>query len=364
MIKVLHIIHGLNKGGAERQLSYLLKNIIDNKEIETELLLLSDDINYKEVLEIPLQIYTLKRKVKKDVALIPKIHRLLKEKRPDIVHIWDSMSSLYVTYLARLKKIKIVNGSIRYAFKAKPFSQFWLSNKLTLPSASKIVANTKFSININNLNNGKSEVIYNGYDFSRNKDNLNIEVIKKKYGIETLYSVTMVANFTKYKDYNTFFRAAEKIIDKRNDVTFIAVGRFDKNFLDEKILTFINNNNKIKITGEIDNVDELIYVSDIGVLCSNLTGEGISNTLMEFMAYRKPIIATDSQGTKELLDDNDDACIIPFAGVDELVSKINFLLENQDIRIKLGEKAYIKLKNKFSIDRMVNDFIKLYKEVI
>jgi glycosyltransferase involved in cell wall biosynthesis len=353
----------LNKGGAERQLTYLLNALINVKEIQNDLLLLSDDINYNDVKDLPIRIFQLTRRVKRDITLFPKIYKLLKKEKPDIIQIWDSMSSFYVTLIAKFLGIKIINCSLRYGFMPGLFSQVRLINILTLPFATKIVANTKYGLEVNKQSKNNCSVIYNGYDFSRLKKIFDPDYIKTKYNITTKFTVTMIANFTIYKDYNTYFRAAEKILNARDDVTFLSAGRIDYSLVKPEIMEFVNKSEKIKMLGEIDNVDELINITDVGILCSSANGEGISNTVMEFMAHSKPVIVSDSRGTRELVEENESAFIIPCDGVNELVSKIIFLLDNPEKGKAMGGYGFEILNSKFKIERMLDDFINLYSNI-
>lgn len=65
----------------------------------------------------------------------------------------------------------------------------------------------------------------------------------------------------------------------------------------------------IKFLSSQENVESIMNICDIGVLASFT--KGFSNSIMEFMALGKPMIATDGGGTKELVVDGNTGYLIP-----------------------------------------------------
>jgi glycosyltransferase involved in cell wall biosynthesis len=97
---------------------------------------------------------------------------------------------------------------------------------------------------------------------------------------------------------------------------------------------------------------------DIGILATYT--EGISNSIMEFMALGKPVVATDGGGTKELVIGGETGFLIKPKSVEELVSKIEYLLNNDKIASSMGMKAKERIKQEFSMKKMINSFVDLY----
>ena len=72
-MKILFFTCGLGPGGKERRLMELMKELKNHPEIEFELVLMSDDIHYKEVLDLDIKIHYLIRNTKKDLSVFYKI---------------------------------------------------------------------------------------------------------------------------------------------------------------------------------------------------------------------------------------------------------------------------------------------------
>lgn len=74
-------------------------------------------------------------------------------------------------------------------------------------------------------------------------------------------------------------------------------------------------------------------------------GEGFPGTLIDSYAAGVPVIASDWHYNKEIVDDGIDGFIVPVNNVDELASKIEWCLKNQDVVCKMKEKCLLKARN-------------------
>ena len=81
---------------------------------------------------------------------------------------------------------------------------------------------------------------------------------------------------------------------------------------------------------------------------------------MEFMALKKPVIATNTGGTNELITHNKNGFIVEDNALEHIIEKANFLLDNEKIRFKMGENAYQTIIEKFSLQKMGDSFIDIY----
>ena len=109
----------------------------------------------------------------------------------------------------------------------------------------------------------------------------------------------MVAGFDKRKDFATLIEAAIDICRERSDLVFMFVGGGpDWELLRSRVPQSMINN-QIIFTGKRTDVESVIQIFDIGLLITFY--EGISNSIIEYMALGKPVIATDGGGTSEII---------------------------------------------------------------
>ena len=361
-MKILHFIDGLRAGGKERQLVELLKNLSQRKEFQLDVAVMNDDIHYNEIFDLDIEVHYLVRHSSRDLSVFLKLYRLCRTIRPHIIHAWDSLTAFHAIPAARLLGIKFINGFIRHAARPRPFSKFWLVSKLSTLFAHRTVSNSMAGLDAHGLKpSRKNHCIVNGFNPVRISRLAPPEEIRKRFSITTPYVVGMVANFEDRKDYSSFIHAAERILRQRDDVSFIAVGD-GKNFEQTKKMMTDENSDHIKLVGRQTEVESIIAIFDVGLLINNISGhaEGISNSIMEYMALGKPVIATDSGGSKELVQHGQTGFIIPPRDVDELTTRIEQLLDNKEQAENMGLAGKQRIENDFSIDHMVQKYIELY----
>ena len=360
-MKILHIIHGLNSGGAERQLVELLKGLVKKDNIKVGVVIFSDVIDYEYIFNLDVDIHILKRKCKKDFTIFSKLYKICKIFKPDIIHGWELMSSVYSMPIAKLIGAKFINGIIRGApsefslFK----SRFFLLTKVTLFFSDFNISNSYEGLRSYNLSGLKSSCIHNGFDFNRLKNINKAENIKKQHNIKTKNTVGMVARFDERKDYATYIESAMNILQKRNDVTFLAIGD-GETLHNYKNLVPVEYKEYIRFLGKQNDVESLINIFDIGVLVS--FEEGISNSIMEYMALEKPVIATKHKGNEEIVIENRTGYLIRREDIKDLTEKIEYLLDNKVTATAMGRAGRERLEKEFSLEKMTGAYINLYKK--
>ena len=357
-MKILFFIESLYSGGKERRLVELIKGLRKYPDIECELVLTRKEIHYKDIFSTGIKIHYIVRKyLKKDPGLFYLFYKICKKYKPDFIHAWGNMVAIYAIPAKILLKIPLINNQIANA--PLHVKGGLLSHKLIFPFSDLIIANSKAGLKAYNAPEKKSTVIYNGFNFDRIKNIINPFELKKEFNITTKYVIGMVASFTKLKDYSTYIKAANKVLIKNKDVTFLCIGAGNDKPYQELVVP--ENKNFVKFLGCKENVESIINICDIGVL-STYT-EGISNSIVEFMALGKPIIATNGGGTKELVVNNITGYLIPEKSFANLTDKIITLIENPTKILEMGRAGKKRIMEEFTIDKMIKQFLKIYNEI-
>lgn len=363
-VKILFFINGLSAGGKERRLVELMKGLNTNPSVHFELVVMSRDIHYKEVFNLNTQIHFLIRNSRRDISIFKRLYVLCKRIRPDILHCWDSMTALYAAPVCKLLKIKLVNGSvIETPVQQNIFNKYWLRARLAFPFSNVIIGNSEAGLRAYRAPRKKSKCFYNGFNFQR-IENINQSVTKESLKINTSYLVIMVGAFSNRKDYSCYISAATKLCTVRNDITFIALGDGETfNSVLSKIPEAFKD--RIRLLGKQSNVESFIAISDICVLATNskVHGEGISNSILEYMALAKPVVATEGGGTNEIVVDGKTGFLVKASDAQELSDKINLLLDNDSLRFSMGHAGKERILQHFSINEMVGKYFSLYVEL-
>lgn len=358
-MRILYTIDSLQLGGKERQLLELLKGINLINNIEFRVLLYLNYVNYdiSSFHNSNFIIHNENNRSKK--AWFYRFNKTVHDFKPDIIHSWENLSLIFSYILKPKYNYKIIDGSIRYSAKFRLFSKQSIISKLSFIIADKIVANSNKGLKVCGISNwNKATVIYNGIDISRFEDS-NQQRFDRKYDLICL------ANFLPSKDHITLINTILKMNFEGNNVNLLLIGdgpelQSIKNMIPESMrekFVFIGHNNK---------VEDYIYQAKIGVLLSNSkqSAEGISNSIMEYMCAGLPVIATNTGGTPELVNNNNNGFLINPFDIKSLEESILSLLNDSKIYHKFSIKSKLIIEEKFSNNIMVNNYILLYKELL
>ena len=364
---ILFLADNLGGGGKERRMLELIKSLSKDPSYKIILISLTDmGVGYKYMYDFPITFIETDRKNRFATKPYFIIRDAIRKYKPDIVHSWGSMSSLYMLPLLIFRKFKFVNGIIADAtapihWYKKPYFR----GRLTYPFSDVVLSNSLAGIKAYDAPRDKTLCIYNGIDMVRFENLRNVEELKKEIGIENFsYVVGMVGAFHDRKDFVTFVQAAKKILQKQNDICFLLVGE-GKNMPAIKQMLGEGDKKNILFLGKRFDVEDLLQVFNVGVLCTNseVHNEGVSNSLIEYMSLKKPVIATEGGGTDEVITDNENGFLIKNKGVNRLAEKILYLYHHPDIAEKMGEKALDTIKQKFLLGRMTDEFIAVYNKI-
>lgn len=361
-MRLLFIIDKLATGGRERRMLELIKELSKDSRYTITIVLMDEHIGYANVFDYNIEVKYLIRKTKKDFSLFAKFYQLCKQYKPDVIHSWSSMSSIYALPTIILQRIRFFNNAINDAPpKVKLFSSEGFRSLFTFAFSDIIFANSKAGIKSYNPPIKKTVCIYNGFDFKRVSSLEDPYIIRAKFDIRTKYVVGMVGSFTKFKDYKTYVNAAQKILSQRRDVTFLAIG--DGPLLNEiKESVSVDNKELIKFLGGQTNVESIVNIFDIGVLSTY--SEGLPNAILEYMALSKPAVSVNEGGTKELVVEGITGFLVKPLSPNELSAKIEVLLNDNKLMIQMGNAGYNRIKELFSLDKMVKSYAEQYAQIV
>lgn len=360
-MKILFFINDLGSGGKERRLVELIKGLSKDPEVKMEIVLTRDIIHYSIIDKLPIKIhYTLRKKGQKDPRIFYQFYKIAKGFKPDVIHVWGNLVAIYALPAKVLLGIPMINNQITNSTKQKTHS--FLSHRLTFPFSNQIIANTYAGLKAYDAPQNKSMVIYNGFDFSRVVNLESKKIVRDRFEITTKYVVAMVATFSDKKDYSTYIKAANMVLESKKDVTFLCIGDGDDKVFREMVSK--ENKERILFLGKQTHVESIMNICDIGVLMTfEKHGEGISNAILEFNALGKPVIASQGGGTSEIIKDGVSGFLIKPECPDQLAKEIIYLLGNNKERHQFGVKAKNIVSQKFSIERMIKEFKEVYLEI-
>lgn len=360
-MRISFILDTFGGGGKERRCLQVIQGLNRVGYNDIQVVIINDKVAYKELYETTAQILILDRKKKglNQLQTAKLLFKVLKPFQPDVVQAWGMMSAGIVLLVKPFMKFTFM---VSYVADADvPTGTNALINRICNVVSDKIVSNSKAGFKAYKTPSSKAVLIYNGFNEKRFENVVDKRMKKEELGIYTKYVVAMVASFWQTKDWQCYIDAAKKIVKTRNDITFLAVGKgpqwdFYNNQIEEEERSYI------KMLGRRDDVDEIYQVCDLTVLTS-FHGEGVSNSIMESMAWGVPVIATNSGGTPEIIENKVNGELIDNQTPDTVVSMITNLIDNSNDLSQMGKKAFQTIKDRFLLQRMTKEYIELYQNI-
>jgi len=206
----------------------------------------------------------------------------------------------------------------------------------------------------------RTQTIINGLDVNRYGGVIDIERKKEALGLsDAQHVVGIVARLSADKDHQTLLEAYSQILAKRTDITLLIVGDGPlKNNLLEK-------SNELKLgpkavfLGDRLDVPEILKVLDLFVLSS--VTEGLAVTLLEAMASRLPIVATEVGGNPEVVIHDKTGIIVPPRDPASLAEAVCWMIDNREKAAQMGRLGRERVMEHFSIESMVRQYEALYE---
>jgi len=191
-------------------------------------------------------------------------------------------------------------------------------------------------------------------------DPLTIENLKEKYQLQKSFTVGIVGRIEEKKGQWIVIEALAKL--KKMNMKALIIGHaMDEEYLDslKKKVLQIGMEEKIIFTGFTKDVNEHIKLCDVTVLATPKETFGL--VVIESMINSVPVIATKNGGPLEIIEDGVDGIFFN-RSIDDLVQKIQYLYENEEIVEKLSKNAYKKVKSKFDKEKQLEQLYRFIEE--
>ncbi len=216
----------------------------------------------------------------------------------------------------------------------------------------------------------KITVIPNGIDFRRFDASLqgfDRETFRRRMNIPQGSSlVGIVGEIKRQKGHEDYLRAAAIIAREKTSVHFIIAGA-DTTGTDahraalERLINELGLKSRVHFTGWLDEIAPLMAALDVYVSASHTESFGLA--IVEAMAAGLPVVATATEGAREIIDNEETGVIVSIGNPEALASAVLHLLKDKDERARLGTLAHAQARVRFSLDRMVDATEKVYSEV-
>ncbi len=356
MIRVLHIVLGLQVGGLEKFVLDLIdkyppdiKPVIVCLEGRGELGKQYDHLSIHELQRVP----GISLKVIRQLVSLIKSHKI------DIVHTHNPAPHFYGSMAGLLTGCPVIHTKHGRNYPTE-FKKVWL-NKISSYLSNKIVAVSQNAadvcLEVENIPSKKVSVILNGID-----TNIFHQMGSDAEKTRGFVRIGIVARLSAEKDHQTLLNACKMLAVQTTGFHLDIIGDGPLRGTLEKTVRSLGLDTYVSFSGMRHDVPELLRQLDIFVLSS--TTEGISLTLLEAMATELPIVATNVGGNPEVVIDGETGYLVPSQNPEEMARKLLLLINDRDIRRQMGEKARERVITNFSIMETAKKYEDLYRSIL
>ena len=189
--------------------------------------------------------------------------------------------------------------------------------------------------------------------------------LRYRYGIpEDAVVVVMVARLIRFKGVYEFVEVARRF--RYSGVRFVLVGSPDPgnpSSLSEEEVEVLRREGSIVLPGFQKDVRPWLSVADVYVLPSYYR-EGLPLSVLEAMAMGLPVVTTDVPGCRETVEEGVNGFLVPPRDVEALEKAIRTLMEDPELRRRMGEASRRKAEEEFSLDMVLRAYLELYDRIM
>jgi glycosyltransferase involved in cell wall biosynthesis len=370
---VLFIIDSFEQGGSERQAMQLLTQLHASGKCRVHLACLqnrgslrieADQLGIGEIREYALNSFY-------DLNFLKQLRRLvefIKENQIDVVHthcfytnIFGMTGAFLAGVPARVTSKGETDGFRSPMQKRAERAAFRLSHRVI---ANCLVVQNQL------IREGVSpaKIIqhYNGLDLDRLKveSDLRREDVLARFGLpEDRRYMSIVANLRNpVKDHPMFLRAAARVRAAVPDAGFAIAGEGELMESLRGLAAELGIKDEVFFLGRCDNVADLLFASDVGVLSSK--AEGFANAILEYMAAGLPVVATDVGGAREAIAEGETGYLVASGDDEKMAERIIEVLNEPKRACAMGERGKLIAAEKFSCDLHLQNTLELYDELL
>jgi len=320
-----------------------------------------DSILAHKAKEAGIKVYEVNMVKQAYLQTISKLIRVIKKEKVDIVCTHSSVDSWAGGLAAKLTGRKLVRFRHNlYQLGKDPLTKFIYH----IPGAIVCISDEIKKVLLKcGIEDKKMVVIHSSVDIDKFDPQVIKELSKKELNIsDDAHIIGNTSSFTGVKGQE-YLLEAFNIICKKRPCYLIFAGRLSQHYK-AKYLEFVEKEfrNNVIFLGHRDDIPEILKTFDIFVFPSFV--EGLGTSLIEAMAVEKPVVVSDIPTFRNFVVDGVNGLFFKAKNPEDMAEKVLFLMENENLKGRLGKNARATVLEKFSRNKMLNLTEALYKEVI
>lgn len=364
MIRILQLIPTLDRAGSEKQLTLLAKGL-PRDAFEVEVCCLTRGGPYEaELAGAGIPVTVIGKPLKFDPGAMWKLVRMLRGRRPDVLHTWLAACNAYGRVAAQLAGVPVVVATERCADVWK--GGVWYSiDRWLARRTHRIVVNSQGVAKFyesRGIATERMSVICNGVE-SHRSNGIDGETVRRRLGFSPEhYVIGFAGRLAPQKRITDLIWAADILKVIRPNIRLVIAGDGPSRARLEQFAHDCHITDRVRFLGYRNDVAELLSALDVFWLGSAY--EGMPNAVMEAMAAGLPVVATNIPGTNELVVDGETGYLVPVGDRAAFAQRTFTLMEDPELARRLGSAGRRRVAEQFSVERMVDQHARLYHELV
>ncbi|MCM8792743.1 MAG: glycosyltransferase family 4 protein [Candidatus Omnitrophica bacterium] len=363
MFKVCHIISGDLWAGAEVMAFHLLKGLLKYDDLKLIAILLNSGRLAEEIYGLGVPVEVFDETKLNFFQLVSKIRKAIYDSSPDIIHshrykenilaflsLWRNRNSRLVSTSHGLPESNGVRFNIKGNLISKANSALLAKRFDAVVAVSREVK--KFLIEKEGCLEERVQLIHNGIELPENfhraksKGPFVIGSAGRLFPVKDFPLMVEIARVIAGRARNIIFKVAGDGPERDNIFSMIKKYGLEENF---------------KLVGSVQNMSQ--FYEELDLYLNTSLHEGIPISVLEAMGNGLPIIAPLVGGFSEIIEDGVHGLLVENRNPFDFAEKCLALYDNDQLRMRMGEAARQRVKEDFSIEKMVSQYYKLYRDV-
>lgn len=174
--------------------------------------------------------------------------------------------------------------------------------------------------------------------------------------------VTCIARLAERKGHPDLLRALRSLVERRPALIGLLLGHGPDEAVLRKQAQQLGIGERLIFAGHREDIPDILGASDALVLASRR--EGVPRAIMEAMAARRPVVATNVVGTRELVEDGVTGLLVDYGDSEGLARALDRVLSDVHLRGRLTDRAYEKIRLNWHQEVVAKRTGKVYNEIL
>lgn len=365
-MKILHVIPSLNKGGAERICLDMCVEL-QNQGHEVKLVTLCESNRYPFLTQsinhtiisthLSLSLY------KKNKVNIGQLQAIIETFKPDIIHSHLFEAEINLAFCKIPEKTKRV---IHFHDNMKQFQKWNWKNVFNKKGITNYYER---SLVLNNFPKNSTGIGISKDTTNYIKQNVpettaqhlpnSVDLKRFRYSpseIQENYLV-MIGSFVPKKGHGLVIKTIAELQNRGKNICLFLLGDGTLKKELESLAKGLGISSSVSFEGLVDNPED--YLKRAKIYLHTALYEPFGLVLVEAMACGLPVVCTDGKGNRDLIEDGENGFMVWERDAKQLADKIQYLLENENERKRMGENAH-RFAQQFGMEEYVKKLLLIY----